>query len=372
MPVEIVMNIMELAYDENQLEERKGFLKSCALVCRDWSLPAQKMLFRHVTFSTKTACTTFTDAVNPATERGRILAAAVHSMRASIDHNQPFGLTQRAFARAVTLCPNLYELNLALYGCGVPGDDVVGSPDALRMRRVAPSFDVETLELLRSGPRISALTFRNWSENRQSITQLLSVWPSLKSLVISGVAPELPSPTTDPFPCALEELRVNLQSSPSVDFFKWLLHHSCDSLKKLEFERELSSVVVQYLIDTHHDTLENVSLPLCSREISRSLAQCQNLRHVSVEDISSYPVTFKKLTANIESFAFGLGRDTQVQAILEAIKAQESLHGVTVQLWSGGELHRHLASLKTTCALRGIDLNLTQDIRQFRSLVVRD
>ncbi|KAJ8084925.1 hypothetical protein AAF712_004524 [Marasmius tenuissimus] len=369
MPVEIVMNIMELACDENEIEERRAFLKSCALVCRDWSMPAQKMLFRHVAFSTRTACMAFSDAVNPATERGRTLAAAVHRLRVSLDHNQPFGLSQRMFARAITLCPNLYELNLAVYGCGVPGEDIVGSPDVLRMRRPAPSFETETLELLKSGPRISALTFRNWSENSQSITQLLSVWPSLKSLVISGTAPELPSPTSDPFPCALSELRVNCQSSPSIDFFKWLLHNSAESLRKIEFEKEMSQTVVQYLLDTHRDTLESVRLPLCTRETSRSLAQCPNLRDVSVEDISPYPAIFKKLSETIETFAFGLGRDTQVQAILEAIKGKKALHTVTVQLWNGGELHRHLASLKTTCALRGINLDLTQDIRMFRSVL---
>ncbi|KAF9260863.1 hypothetical protein L218DRAFT_563821 [Marasmius fiardii PR-910] len=369
MPLEIVMNIMELAYDENQLEERKGFLNSCALVCRDWSIPAQKMLFRHVSFSTQTSCLAFADAADPATERGRMLAGAVQRMSVSIDHNQPFGLSQRTFARAVTLCPNLTDLNLALYGCGAPGDDIVGSPDALRMRRSAPLFDEETLDLLRSGPHISALTFRNWSENRQSIMQLLGVWPTLKSLVISGTAPELPSPASDPFPCALSELRVNFQSSPSVDFFKWLLHNSSDSLRRLDFERDLSPVTVQFLIDAHSSTLESVHLPSCTRDIARSLSRCPNLRQLSVEDTAAYPVVYKKLSDKLESIAFGLGKDTQTQALVDAIKAKKSLHSVTMHLWNGGELHRQLASLKMTCALRGIDLNFTQDIRHFRSVI---
>ncbi|KAG7100002.1 hypothetical protein E1B28_001790 [Marasmius oreades] len=369
MPLELVMNIMELAYDEHKLEERKSFLKSCALVCRDWSIPAQKMLFRHVALCTETSCIAFTAAINPATARGRMLAGAVQCMRVSIDHNQPFGLSQRTFARAVTLCPNLTELNLALYGCGAPGNDIVGSPDVLRMRRHAPSFDEETLDLLRSGPRISALTFRNWSENRQSIMQLLSIWPTLESLVISGTAPELPSPPSDPFPCALSELRVNLQSSSSVDFFKWLLHNSSHSLRKLDFERELSPVAAQYLIDSHSSTLESVHLASCTREIAQSLSKCPNLRQLSVEDITSYPVVYKKLSDKLESMAFGLNKDTQTQALLDAIKAKGLLRAVTVHLWNGGELHRQLPSLKMTCALRGIDLSLTHDIRDFRSMI---
>ncbi|EEB92138.1 hypothetical protein MPER_09399, partial [Moniliophthora perniciosa FA553] len=179
-----------------------------------------------------------------------------------------------------------------------------------------PSFDDETLAIL-----------------SHSIMQLLGVWPSLQSLVISGTAPELSSPAPEPFPCALSSLRINLQASPSVDFFKWLLHNSSDSLRKLEFERELSP---------------------------------------SVEDALSSTGVYKRLSDNVESIAFGLNKDTQLQAILDIIKTKESIKAVTVNLWNGGELHRQLASLKTTCALRGIDLELTQDVRAFRSITVRD
>ncbi|ESK93434.1 hypothetical protein Moror_1715 [Moniliophthora roreri MCA 2997] len=368
MPLEIVMNIMEVAYDDADLEQRKSFLKSCSLVCREWSMPAQKQLFRHVSLGTQTACLAFKVAVDPTTERGRVLGSSVFSMRVSIDHNQPFGLSQRTFAHAVSLCPNLFQLNLALYGCGAPGKDIVGSPDSLRMRRPAPSFDEETLALLRSGPRISSLCFRNWSENSHSIMQLLGVWPTLQSLVISGTAPELPSPAPEPFPCALSSLQINFQASPSVDFFKWLLHNSSDSLRKLEFERELSPVVLNYLIDTHSATLESVVLPTCSRETSRALGKCEKLRHYSVEDALSSTGVYKRLSENIECIGFGLNKDTQLQTILDIIKARESIKAVTVNLWNGGELHRQLASLKTTCALRGIDLELTQDIRAFRSI----
>ncbi|KAK7040191.1 hypothetical protein VNI00_009997 [Paramarasmius palmivorus] len=371
MPLEIVMNIMDVACDGADLEERSTFLKSCSLVCREWSMPAQKQLFRHVTLNTQTACLAFKDAVDPATERGRVLGGAVFSMRASIDHNQPFGLSQKTFAHAVILCPNLHELSIALYGCGAPGSDIVGSPDVLRMRRSAPSFDEETLALLRSGPRISSLCFRNWSENSQSLFQLLGVWPSLKSLVISGTAPELPDPASEPFPCALSSLRTNFQTSPSVDFFKWLLHNSSDSLRILEFERELSPIVLEYLIDTHRETLESIVLPTCSREASRALRRCEKLKRYSVEDALSSTGVYKNLPEELERVAFGLNKDTQLQSILDIIKTRQSLTAVTVHMWNGGELHRQLASLKTTCALRGIDLELTQDIRAFRSIVVR-
>jgi hypothetical protein len=41
LPLEVVLNIIEEAhYDDRQLDARAAFLKRCALVCRDWSIPA--------------------------------------------------------------------------------------------------------------------------------------------------------------------------------------------------------------------------------------------------------------------------------------------------------------------------------------------
>lgn len=243
------MIILESAYDEEAIESNKAILRYFALVCRDWALPAQKLLFRHVALNSWSDYLAFTSAtVNRSTERGRVLGDAVRSMRVSLDPSQPFGLSQLAFAHAVTLCPNLEDLDIGLYGCVSAGNDIVGSPDTLRMRRPAPSFDDDALALLKSGPSITTLRFNNWSENRQSITQLLGVWTTLKSLVIGGTAPELPSPLlSEPFPCALEKLRINFQTSPSVDFLRWLLLNSSDTLCTLELEREPSSAVLNYL-----------------------------------------------------------------------------------------------------------------------------
>ncbi|KAJ7103203.1 hypothetical protein B0H15DRAFT_811396 [Mycena belliarum] len=374
LPLEIVLHIIEETHcDDRDLDVRADFLKQCALVCRDWSAPAQKLLFSAVSLRSQMACAAFIAAVERATPRGRMLGDAVLRLRVVLDHNQPFGVSQHAFAHAVTACPNLAQLNLALYGCASPGKDLVGLPDLLRMRRPAPSFDESTLALLRAGPPIATLQFSNWSENRHSITQLLDVWPSLKSLTVSGTPPQLPSASLRAFPCALEELRMNFQTSPSVDFMKWLLHNSAASLRVLEFAREPTPELLEYLVDAHRETLRSLSLPSCtSHAQARAVAKCQGLRELRIENPWTTPMLYKSLPTGLQHLALAVDQDTGLHPILETVRASESLAALTLQVWESGERHALLPVVKLTCAYRGVDLAITKDIRLFRYIVRRD
>ncbi|KAJ7897216.1 hypothetical protein B0H14DRAFT_3597438 [Mycena olivaceomarginata] len=368
LPLELAIHIIEQACSDDA-----PLLKQCALVCRDWSVPAQKLLFSSVSLATQKSCDAFTAAVDRATPRGRMLGDAALRMRVVLDHNQPFGLSQHSFAHAVIACPNLFELNLALYGCASPGNDEVGLPDVLRMRRPAPSFDQTTLDLLKAGPRIRALQFSNWSENQHSITQLLDVWSSLKSLSISGTPPQMPSTSLEPFPGALEELRMNFQTSPSADFMKWLLHNSTPTLRALELEREPSAELLDYLVEAHGRTLRSLALPACtSHHHAKAVHKCIRLQELRVENTFTTPLLFKHLPAELQHVALTLDHDTNLQPVIDAARAGESLNAVTLQVWEGGERNPQLPVLKLACAFRGIDLQITKDIRHFRSLVRGD
>ncbi|TFY63691.1 hypothetical protein EVJ58_g3112 [Rhodofomes roseus] len=213
LPIEIVMNILETAYDDHEPRSNANLYTNCALVCKDWSVIAQKLLFHHVCLHSQTAYIAFQDAVDRSTLRG-----PSHALSLSV----------RIFC----------AWGIALYGKPGPGDDLVGEPSVDRLKRSAPSFDERTLAILRKGPRITSLQFSNWSDNSSSLAQLLDIWPSLKSLLISGTPPQLPSTSPAPSTCALEELRMNFQSTPSIDFMKWLLHNSQESLRMLELERD--------------------------------------------------------------------------------------------------------------------------------------
>ncbi|KAK0199138.1 hypothetical protein F5146DRAFT_1100546 [Armillaria mellea] len=326
MPLEIVMTIMEMAFYDETFDidyfPPQGLLS-----------PAQKLLFHNVTLRTQPACLSFQRAVDPTVVRMRVI----------LDHNQPFGIPEQSFAQAFVLCPNLFELNLALYGSVSPGRDIIGSPDSLRMRRPAPSFDESTLSLLQCAT---------------SVSQLLSVWPSLKSLVLSGNAPELSSDELPPFPCALHEFHMNFQAFPSLDFMDWLLHHSVGSLRVLGISQEPSMQLLDYFVDTHwkHSGIHT----------ARSLHRCPRLRQISVERPLVSPLLFKKVSQRLEHIAFGLNKMTALQSVIEAVKTQKSLKAVTVHLW-GGEQHPLFPSLQMACAYRGLELRITPNIRVFRT-----
>ncbi|KIK62148.1 hypothetical protein GYMLUDRAFT_242839 [Collybiopsis luxurians FD-317 M1] len=386
IPPEIILTIMDAAYDESE-PNNKAVFRNFALVCKAWSLPAQKLLFRHLILNSESDYLAFHSAVS----RTRLLGDAVRSIRASLDPNQPCGLAQRDFATVVTLCPNLDRLDLSLYGSVSSGES---------------AFDDSVIELLKSGPQISSLRFTNWSDNRHALTQLLGVWTTLKSLVIGGTPPELllpssrspsPSPPSlEPFPCSLEKLGLNFQSSPSIDFFRWLLHHSSETLHTLEFEREPSSssspstaasastsqAVLHHLLHAHHTTLTTLALPSCSRATARVLEKCTNLKRFSVEDGRDLGVALSRLGGGgtLEYLGFGMDKEVGLQGVLDAVKASRddlgcdstsSLKEVTVNLWDGAKLHRQLPSLKMACALRGVRLEITDNVKVFRG-VMRD
>ncbi|KAF8634966.1 hypothetical protein AX15_000690 [Amanita polypyramis BW_CC] len=369
VPLEILMTILELLYYDNNLEVDIAILKSCSLVCRSWSTPAQKLVFHRVTLQNQKALESFVDAIDRSTERGCILGDAVKCLRIVMDHNQPLGIHQHSSALSVSLCPNLTGLSLSLYGCAAPGKDIVGAPDQLRMRRPAPLFDEQTIQLFTSGPEITSLEFHNWSENGQATTQLLQVWPTLKSLSISGTAPQFVA-TPSPLPCALEHVRLNFQTPPSDDYMKWLLHNSSESLRVLEFDREPSVHLLDYLLTSCGSTLCSLSLPSLSFPEQASIIQkCSQLRELRTESPSVLPVLYRKLPESLEHMAFGMDKDSALHAILRAVKNRTSLKTITAHIWSGGESHSHISNLKVKCAWRGVDLRVTDNIRQFRLMM---
>lgn len=372
MPTEIVMNILETAYDDNEPRSNTALFTNCALVCKEWSVISQKLLFRSVSLRSQTAYMAFQAAVDRSTLRGRMLGDAVQDMQVTLDHNQPCRLSHRSFARAVTLCPNLLHLSIALYGEPGPGEDLVGEPTVDRLKRSAPSFDDRTLSILRTGPRIASLQFSNWSDNSSSLAQLLDIWPSLKSLVISGTPPQLPSTSPAPFACALEELRMNFQSAPSVDFMKWLLHNSQQSLRMLELERDPSPELLEYLLHEHAPTLESLALPTYGgHEGVASILKCAALRELRVESAWAPQNLFSDLSNGVQHIAFGVDMDTSLQPVLRTIKKSDALRVVTVHVWHGGERHPQMNALKIACARQGVDLRFTRDVREFRAINVR-
>ena len=371
LPLELVISIIELACFDG-FNPTETLLRHCSLVCRAWSYPAQKLLFSRVTLRTRTACDSFRATVTRSTTRGRMLGDAVTCLKVVLDHNHPFGLSEHAFGDAFNLCPNLYELNLALYGFAAPGEGKAGVLDIGRMRRPASAFDDHTLSLLKSGPKIAALHFSNWSENQhESFTQLLMVWPTLKSLFISGTTPKLPSSIAEPLACSLERLRMNFQTSPSIDFMNWLLHNSSSTLRILEFDREPSAHFLDHLVDIHGPSLHSLSIPSClSQRHILAVQKCPHLRELCIENLTTYIKVYRKVFGTVEHIALGLDQNTVLQPIIETVRSSDALRVVTVHVWHGGYQHPQFSALKVACAYRGVVLRITKDIQLFRLMMV--
>ncbi|KAG6841727.1 hypothetical protein C0991_007613 [Blastosporella zonata] len=367
LPLEIVLTIIEEAsYADGTPDQH--LLRQCALVSRAWSLPAQKLLFSSVALRSQLAYNSFRGAVTRSTPKGRNLGETVVRMRVVIDHNQPFGLSQRSLAEALTHCPHLYELNISLYGRVSPVDEVVGAPDMSRIRRPAPSFDEGTLTLLRSGPTISALQFSNWSDNAHSLAQLLDVWPSLRSLAISGTPPEAPAPFLAPFPGSLNELRMNFQSPPSLEFVNWLVHNSAESLRAVEFEREPPTQLLAAFIDAYGAGLHSLALPSCHLpEHAKALQRCSQLKELRIENPTVSSKLWRALPATLEHIAVGIDLNTALHPLVDVVRASKRLGSVTVHPSNGGENHPLFPVLKMVCAYQGIDLTILHDIKTFRS-----
>ena len=350
----------------------KETFANCALVCKDWSFTAQEFLFRRVTLRSEITFHSFATAVRNQSPRGRALAAAVKRMHCIVDDKQPLSLSLATFAQAVTMCPNLQSLHLALFNAPLISDGAVATDHAVRSAPPTFAFTDDVLSALRNGPRISTLRFDNWSNDETALIQLLDNLPSVTALAISGKTPSLSSPLLEPSSCALQEVRMNFQTAPSTSFLSWLLHSSKGVLRSLEFQREPSIALLEHLVSEHGETLESLALPACaSQEGAALLQRCTQLRELRLENAWLAPGVRRDLPSSLERLAIAVDKETPLQPVVQAIKRSEALSSITLQVWTEGERHPQLAAVKIACATRGIQLKVMRDIQVFRTVKVR-
>lgn len=372
MPLELVLLIIEAAYEGGQPDT--AVLKACSLVCQEWSVATQKLLFRSVTLDTLNAFESFKKAVEPSTERGALLGNSVRELKVVLDYSQPAQLSQHAVGKVVNMCPNLQSLDISLYGQNVPDEE-----DEAARRRPAPSFNGHTLSLLRSGPQIQSLSFSNSTDNHECLFQLLDVWPSIRKLSIGGTAPQMPREDVLPYRVKLEGLQMNFQTPPSMEFMSWLLQNSTDTLQSVTFERDPCPDLVDMLVDSFTPTLRSLSIPSsASCELAKRLEHTQRDTHsgnglqlefLRMDQPKINQMMFKAIPSSIKHLAFGVDRDTPLQPVIELVKTRSALEAVTVRLWNGGEAHRLLPALKIACAYRGVEFRSEKDATMYESLL---
>lgn len=378
LPAEMILSILEAAYYTPTLEPDTDLLLACSVVCKAWAAPAQTLLFQSIILRSQRAYIAFSEAVDRSTERGRALSQCVHSLRAIIDPSQPFRLLPRSFARAATLCPNLQEIDLSLYGARVIESEASEYPLSLeRSKAPTSSFDATTLSLLRAGPAITSLRFSNWSENADALPQLLSIWPSLQSLTLRGLPPLMSEPPAQAalFPSALHTLHLNLQPAPSPEFLDWLLHttRSASSLRSLELARQPDPRVLEKLLTAHGSTLTSLALPaIRSAELSMVTSACPHLAALRIEHPWAGPAIFRRAPKELSRIALGIDEGTPLGPVLDLVRSREAVSAVTVLVWRTGENHPQVEDLRRLCVSKGVEIRVVKNVEQFRALVRAD
>ena len=323
-----------------------------------------------------------------------------------IDFNQPDGLTFTELSHVVSLCPNLRKIGISVFGAQPRGIVANGAADLQQTSRLAPQVPDKVLEELRTAPnasRISELRVHDWSDDPRILVQLLGIWPHIASLKIAGKLPAvshdidstLIATTLDTAPCALEMLSLNCATGTesNVDFVQWLLAGSRQTLRRLEFLKEPSTKLLEDIFTRSTFPLDSVFLPSCACPAVGQIIQdrlgtaflpvssndeiggdntsvrVQGLKELFVED----PLTPLKFLVSavrsetVQRFAFGVDCRTDLSSIARVIKTQIGLKRITVWLSNGGEKNFGLRSLRIACAIRGIELEETRDMREFRA-----
>jgi hypothetical protein len=194
----------------------------------------------------------------------------------------------------------------------------------------------------------------------------------------------------------LETLSLNCTTGAesNVDFVKWLLAGSHQTLRHLEFLKEPSGKLLEDILVRSAFPLESVYLPGCTSAAVRQIiqhrlgptvipmfdgdnetdgyhasVQVQGLKEVFVEDPSA-PSKFLVSTVRsgtVQRFGFGVDGRTDLSSVARAIKVQTGLKRVAVWVCNGGERNFGLGSLRIACAIRGIELEETRDVKEFRA-----
>ena len=438
VPIEIVLRILDFA-SAPSLDLK--LLRSCSLVCKAWSTRAQKMLFHSVSISTHREYTALVGALEPLALGGDTGTKVLHKSRpvkpslasltgmpkflptfdftnsgtlrgsvielnVIVDFNQSDCLTFAKLSHVISLCPNLRKIGISVFGMQPQGPDIEWEADQWRMKRFTPPISGEVLEKLRTSPnasRISELRLHDWSDDSRILIQLLGVWPYITSLKVAGKLPTshsadftFPAILPEAAPCALETLSLNCNTGTeaSVDFVKWLLARSQQTLRRLEFLKEPSAKLLEDIFAHSMFSLDSVSLPSCTcpvigqavrdrlgptfaqisggnGEVDGAIPslQVKGLKEVFVEDPST---PFKFLASVVQSgavqkFGFGVDSRTDLSSLARVIKARTGLKRVAVWLCNGGERNFGLGNLRVACAIQGIELEETREIREFRA-----
>lgn len=354
IPTELIDAILEHVYFIDGVVDTTT-LSSCALSCRAWSEPAQKLLFRRVALRgmyQSRGHLSFLAATDPRTERGRILAGQIRVLEVFLGDKAGLDLDDADLADIIERTPRLYELVLRITGMHQFTDMTM---DKLR-RLASVGTQIPTIEgAEQAGPvRIRALTILSCGIQSPILFQLLSVWPSVEFLHI-GVEIAPPTPRWRP---TFKLYQLTLMRTPRIHILDWLLSSSMDSLRILSF-RDLPGRDFDPLLEQIGPRLRSLRLMNYSLRAASVTKQCPNLEEFVIVQlsplfkISNLPQALEHLSCrNLPS------EDQTLEAVIEAVTKLPKLKVVTCDRRARED--EQFGELSRLCADKEIELRVDE------------
>ncbi|KAI0063674.1 hypothetical protein BV25DRAFT_404229 [Artomyces pyxidatus] len=205
IPEDIVIEIFECIYNHTLHLEHCDTMLACSLVCKAWTLPAQRILFR-VVFTQRTKVLWKHSFINALTRNPHLgtHVRSLHPLHVVTDALQNAyalhgnAVTERQLASILTVCPQLRELCI--------------------------DFDKSTATM----PSLLSYAGRGITHLHIIVTTyssspylLLSMWPSVRFLRLESSV--ISSPSDRQPPLSLETLQVKSDLPLSADCLRWLL-----------------------------------------------------------------------------------------------------------------------------------------------------
>jgi hypothetical protein len=323
------------------------------------------LLFRHVSIRSHVVFNALFNAISSHPTRGQRLARHVRSLSAVLDPQQPGRLHALSFARAVSLFPNLSELDLTFYPAP--------KPCQLHEREAEPflALEDEALSIVRSGPRrITVLRLANWSSDTSLLGTLLSLYHrTLRTLSLRGMPASFLVPPASP-PLSAPPCPLNLTLEPSLALVPALAGWFTDpstAIRALEFTRQPEPAVLAAMLAAHGATLTALALPTLTAADAEAIAAhgCYRLEVLRAEHpYAALPPP--PLRARLRHVA--LAAAPALALVREEAHGRGRLESMSVVLWRGDEEERATVRLlKVLCAQLGVRAEFERDVVAFRA-----
>ncbi|KAI0755001.1 hypothetical protein C8Q80DRAFT_1142354 [Daedaleopsis nitida] len=368
LPPELVDSILGCVYYTKGVADRR-ILSSCALLCRAWSGPAQRLLFRHATLwgmHHGREHLSFMEATNPGTERGRTLGGYVRVLEVLVGDKAGMDLDDADLASIIERTPRLYELILRVTGIHQLGDDIVQKLKQLARPKQNSNGGGTTLpvedseagcvaeEATPTPVRIRALSLLSCGVQSPILYQLLSVWPSIEFLFI-GVEIAAPIPRWLP-ECRLYQL--TLMRTPRPAIMSWLLSSSMQSLRIVSF-RDAPGRELDPLFEEFGPRLRSLRLMNYSLRAASVLKMCPNLEEFVLVQLSTLfelenlPPSLEHLNCrNLPS------EDQSLASVVRAVDRLPRLRVVTCAKEAQAE--ETFEEMERICAHKNIELHVDE------------